>query len=159
MFPFRYRDEPPYIYPEEEEEESSSRNALYIAIGAAAGFVALGLSVECTAQTGIEKAGMQRVIGTGAVTGFVENMVAGRGFIAIACVVFGRWNPLGVLLACLFFGLTDAAQVRLQSLNPDIPYQFFVMAPYALAVVFLIFFAGRAGLPRALGVPFLSGRG
>ena len=92
-------------------------------------------------------------------SGFVENMVAGRGFIAIACVVFGRWNPLGVMLACLFFGLTDAAQVRLQSLNPDIPYQFFVMAPYALAVLFLIFFAGRAGLPRALGLPFRSGHG
>ena len=85
---------------------------------------------------------------------FVENMVAGRGFIAIACVVYGRWNPLGVMVAALFFGIADAAQIRLQALNPDIPYQFFVMAPYVLAVVFLIVFAGRVQMPSALGVPF-----
>lgn len=90
---------------------------------------------------------------------FVENMVAGRGFIAIACVVFGRWNPIGVMAVALFFGFADAAQIRLQTLNPDIPYQFFVMMPYALAVVALIFFAGRGGLPRALGIPFVGGRG
>jgi simple sugar transport system permease protein len=89
---------------------------------------------------------------------FVDNMVAGRGFIAVACVVFGRWNPIGVMSAALFFGLADAAQIRLQTLNPDIPYQFFVMMPYALAVVALVFFAGRGGLPRALGVPFIGGR-
>jgi simple sugar transport system permease protein len=93
-----------------------------------------------------------------ALGGFVEDMVAGRGFIAIACVVFGRWNPLGVLLAALFFGMADAAQIRLQALNPDIPYQFFVMMPYALAVLFLVFFAGRAQLPAALAQPFFAGR-
>jgi len=93
-----------------------------------------------------------------ALAGFVEDMVAGRGFIAIACVVFGRWNPLGVLLAALFFGMADAAQIRLQALNPDIPYQFFVMMPYALAVVALVFFAGRAQLPAALAQPFFAGR-
>ncbi len=89
---------------------------------------------------------------------FVENMVAGRGIIAIACVVYGRWNPLGVLLAALFFGMADAAQIRLQALKPDIPYQFFVMAPYVLAVLFLIVFAGRVRMPSALGVPFLGER-
>jgi simple sugar transport system permease protein len=90
--------------------------------------------------------------------GFVENMIAGRGFIAIACVVFGRWHPLGVLLAVLFFGLAEALQIRLQTLNPDIPYQFFVMMPYALAILALILFAGRAGAPAALRVPFVTGR-
>ena len=49
------------------------------------------------------------------------------------------------------------AQIRLQVLNPDIPYQFFVMAPYVLAVLFLIVFAGRVRMPSALGVPFLGG--
>lgn len=93
-----------------------------------------------------------------ALGGFVEDMVAGRGFIAIACVVFGRWNPLGVLLAALFFGMADAAQIRLQALNPDVPYQFFVMMPYALAVLSLVFFAGRAQLPAALAQPFFAGR-
>jgi simple sugar transport system permease protein len=93
-----------------------------------------------------------------ALAGFVEDMVAGRGFIAIACVVFGRWNPLAVMLAALFFGMADSAQIRLQALNPDVPYQFFVMMPYALAVVFLVFFAGRAQLPAALAQPFFAGR-
>lgn len=92
------------------------------------------------------------------VGGFVENMVSGRGFIAIACVVFGRWNPLGVMLAALFFGMADAAQIRLQMLNPDIPFQFFVMLPYVLAVAFLIVFAGRAQMPAALGIPFFGER-
>ncbi len=78
--------------------------------------------------------------------------------VAIACVVYGRWNPLGVMLAALFFGMADAAQIRLQALNPDIPYQFFVMAPYVLAVLFLIVFAGRVRMPSALGVPFLGER-
>lgn len=87
-------------------------------------------------------------------SGFVENMVAGRGFIAIACVVFGRWTPAGAVLAALFFGAAEAAQVRLQMLNPDIPFQFFVMMPYLLAVLFLVFFAGRTRMPSALGVPF-----
>ena len=92
------------------------------------------------------------------VGGFVENMVSGRGFIAIACVVFGRWNPLGVMLAALFFGMADAAQIRLQLLYPDIPFQFFVMLPYVLAVAFLIVFAGRAQMPAALGIPFFDER-
>ena len=89
---------------------------------------------------------------------FVENMVAGRGFIAIACVVYGRWNPLGVMGAALFFGMADAAQIRLQASNPDVPYQFFVMLPYVLAVLFLIVFAGQVRMPSALGVPFLGER-
>ncbi len=97
-------------------------------------------------------------LSTAQLSGFVENMVSGRGFIAVACVVFGRWNPIGAVLAALFFGAADAAQIRLQTLNPDIPYEFFVMMPYVLAVLFLIFFAGRAQMPSALGLPFLRGR-
>lgn len=81
---------------------------------------------------------------------FVEDMVAGRGFIAIACVVYGRWNPLGVLLATLFFGAADAAQIRLQPLFPGVPYQFFVMLPYVLAVGALVFLSRRSRLPAAL---------
>lgn len=97
-------------------------------------------------------------LATGQLAGFVENMVAGRGFIAIACVVFGRWNPLGVLLAALFFGAAEAAQIRLQSLIPGVPYQMFAMMPYVLAVVFLIFFAGRGQMPSGLAVPYVPGR-
>ena len=89
---------------------------------------------------------------------FVEDMVAGRGFIAIACVVYGRWNPLGVLLAALFFGAADAAQIRLQTLYPGIPYQFFVMLPYLLAIGALVFFSKSSRLPAALAQPFAPPR-
>jgi ABC-type uncharacterized transport system permease subunit len=89
---------------------------------------------------------------------FVEDMVAGRGFIAIACVVYGRWNPLGVLLATLFFGAADAAQIRLQTGYPGIPYQFFVMLPYLLAIGALVFFSKSSRLPAALAQPFAPPR-
>lgn len=89
---------------------------------------------------------------------FVEDMVAGRGFIAIACVVYGRWNPIGVLLATLFFGAADAAQIRLQPLFPGVPYQFFVMLPYVLAVGALVFLSRHSRLPAALAQPFAPPR-
>jgi len=92
------------------------------------------------------------------VNAFVEGMVAGRGFIAIACVVFGAWHPLGVLLACLGFGLTDALQIRLQIWYPGIPYQFFVMLPYVVALVALVVFACRSVGPAALGLSFRTYR-
>src|SRR5690606_31321101 len=90
------------------------------------------------------------------VNAFVAGMVAGRGFIAIACVVFGGWNPLEVLVACLRFGLADALQIRLQTWYPGIPYQFFVMMPYGVALVALVIFASRSFGPAALGLPFRS---
>jgi simple sugar transport system permease protein len=92
------------------------------------------------------------------INSFVENMVVGRGFIAIACVVFGRWHPLWTLAAALGFGITEAAQIRLQTWYPEVPYQFFVMLPYALAIGALVFMARSAALPRALGRPFVSER-
>ena len=61
---------------------------------------------------------------------FTENMSAGKGFIALAALILGRWNPLGALAACLFFGLSDALQLRLQFSSPDVPYQLFSMVPY-----------------------------
>ena len=80
---------------------------------------------------------------------FVEDMVSGRGFISIACVVYGRWNPLGVMTACLFFGVIDASQIRLQSIFSGVPYQFFVILPYALAIGALaLFFSTVANAKR-----------
>lgn len=93
-------------------------------------------------------------LSVGQIGSFVEDMVAGRGFIAIACVVYGRWNPLGVLLAALFFGAADAAQIRLQPLFPGVPYQFFVMLPYVLAVGALVFVSRRSRLPAGLARPY-----
>jgi len=107
---------------------------------------AVGIRVTMTRYACVIFGGAMSGVGgaylaTAQLSGFVENMVSGRGFIAIACVVFGRWNPLGVLLAALFFGAAEAAQIRLQSLIPGVPYQLFSMTPYILAVVFLMFLA------------------
>jgi ABC-type uncharacterized transport system permease subunit len=93
-------------------------------------------------------------LSTAQLAGFVENMVAGRGFIAIACVVFARWNPVGALVAALVFGIADAAQIRLQSLYPDVPYQIFIILPFVLALAALAAAARSAHLPAALGTPY-----
>jgi ABC-type uncharacterized transport system permease subunit len=86
--------------------------------------------------------------------GFVENMVAGRGFIAIACVVLARWNPLGVILVALVFGIADATQIRMQALFPGVPYQFFSIAPYLIAILSFGLVARRPAMPAGLGQPF-----
>ena len=93
-------------------------------------------------------------LSTAQLAGFVEDMVAGRGFIAIACVVFARWNPLGVLAVALIFGIADAGQIRLQPFFPQIPYQFFIILPYVLALVALAGSAKSASLPGALAQPY-----
>lgn len=88
---------------------------------------------------------------------FVEGMTAGRGFIALAMVVFGRWTPLGSLWAGLFFGAAFALQLRLQAGNVGIAYQFLQILPYVATVVALVFFRGQFAQPRALGVPYEAG--
>lgn len=90
--------------------------------------------------------------------GFVEGMTAGRGFLAIACVVFSRWNPILAIVIAVMFGIADAAQIRLQSYLPGIPYQFFVIVPYVLALVSLAIGSRSARMPTALGVPFFRMR-
>lgn len=85
---------------------------------------------------------------------FVENMVAGRGFIALAIVVFGRWRPIGVLLASLLFGLTYALQLRLQVQNLQVAYQFLLILPYLATLVAMILLRGESVQPKALGTPF-----
>ncbi len=69
---------------------------------------------------------------------FVEGMVAGRGFLAVACVMLGRRRPLIAFLSSLGFGLAEATQIRLQTLYPDLPYQFLVILPYIAAIVALV---------------------
>lgn len=82
---------------------------------------------------------------------FVKNMSAGRGFLALAAVIFGKWRPLPAVLACLFFGLTEALQIRLQ--GRGLPTQFVQMIPYLLTMVALAGLVGRSRPPSALGVP------
>jgi len=83
---------------------------------------------------------------------FTEGMSAGKGFIALAALIFGRWHPVGTVLACLLFGATEALQLRIQAFNLNIPYQFLLMLPYAIALLALVGLAGKSTPPAALGV-------
>ena len=85
---------------------------------------------------------------------FTENMIGGRGFIALAAVIFGKWNPLGAMAGTLVFGLADAAQLRLQVLGFRVPYEFFPMLPYVLTIVVLIKIVGKTNPPEALGISY-----
>jgi ABC-type uncharacterized transport system permease subunit len=85
---------------------------------------------------------------------FAENMSAGRGFIAIAVVALGRWNPLLVLIAALFFGAAAALQFLLQAVGLDLPYQFFLALPYVVTLAALAGKVGRGRAPAALALPW-----
>jgi ABC-type uncharacterized transport system permease subunit len=86
---------------------------------------------------------------------FSENMTAGRGFIALAANIFGRWTPMGSYLASLLFGFAQALQIKMQSYSSlNIPVQFFLMLPYILVVVVLAGFMGRAVAPAEVGKPY-----
>jgi simple sugar transport system permease protein len=81
---------------------------------------------------------------------FAEKMTAGRGYVAIAIVVLGRWHPAGVALAALLFGAATALQFLFQSLGLAVPYQFFLMLPYVLTLLALAGAVGRVEAPAGL---------
>lgn len=85
---------------------------------------------------------------------FSEGMSAGKGFIALAAIILGRWHPVGAVAAALFFGLCDALQLQLQFSNPHIPYQIFLILPFAAALVALVWFNGGTRQPEATGKIF-----
>lgn len=96
---------------------------------------------------------------------FSHNMTAGRGFMALAALIFGRWHPVSALWACLLFGFLDAAAIRLQGVRlPDylgggeVPVQAIQALPYVLTVVLLAGFIGSAVAPKALGKPYSKER-
>ena len=82
---------------------------------------------------------------------FAERMTAGRGFVAIAIVVLGRWHPVGALIAALLFGVLTALQYLFQALGFAVPYQLFLMLPYLLTLLALAGFRGKAIAPASLG--------
>lgn len=90
---------------------------------------------------------------------FTENMTNGRGFIALAANIFGRWTPVGSYLASLLFGFADALQIKLQILRGviSVPPQFFLMLPYVLTVIVLAGVIGRAVAPAASAIPYKKG--
>ncbi len=93
---------------------------------------------------------------------FVPNMTAGRGFMALAAMIFGKWHPVGAFWACLLFGFLDAVAIRLQGVPLPIiglvPVQAIQALPYLLTVVLLAGFIGRTVAPQALGRPYLKER-
>ena len=107
-------------------------------------------SVICGALAGIGGA----YLTTCYASTYTDGNVAGRGFIALAAVIFGRWSAGGVLLACLFFGFCDALQIRLQVSSSNIPYQFFQMIPYVATVVVLGVIGMKKAGPKASGKPY-----
>ena len=82
---------------------------------------------------------------------FAERMTAGRGFVAIAIVVLGRWHPVGAMAAALLFGALQALQYAFQAMGLDLPYQLFLMLPYGLTLLALAGAVGRTRAPGELG--------
>jgi simple sugar transport system permease protein len=93
---------------------------------------------------------------------FVPNMSAGKGFIALAALIFAKWKPVPVLYACLLFGFLEALGIVLQGrdlpLIGEVPVQIVQALPYILTVVLLAGFIGRADPPKAGGVPYVKER-
>ncbi|WP_058484957.1 ABC transporter permease [Defluviitalea phaphyphila] len=91
---------------------------------------------------------------TAYISTYSDGVVAGRGFIALSAVIFGRWMPGGVLLAALLFGFTDALQLRLQVMSSGTPYQLLAMIPYLSTLFVLAFFGIKKAGPKANGKPY-----
>ena len=125
---------------------------------------AAGVSVSRLRYSGVLLAGMLAGLGgaylsIGQSSLFTRNMTAGRGFIALAALIFGKWRPVETLLACLLFAFTEAVSIQMQGAvklpsGEDIPVQFINMVPYVLTIVVLAGFIGTSRAPRALGIPY-----
>ncbi len=122
---------------------------------------AAGIDVARVRYSGVLVSGALAAIGgaylsIGQSSLFTRNMTSGRGFIALAALIFGKWRPVQTLCACLFFGLTEAMTIQMQGVvklpsGDDIPVQFIQMVPYVLTIVVLAGFIGHSRPPRALG--------
>ncbi|WP_406107193.1 ABC transporter permease [Micromonospora globbae] len=88
---------------------------------------------------------------------FTKNMIGGKGFIALAALIFGRWNPTGALLAALFFGFADQLATYLSTINSVIPSQFLAMLPYLATILAVAGLVGRVRAPAADGKPYVKG--
>ena len=131
----------------------------------AAGLSVTGLRYGALAANGLlcGLAGSYLVLAQNA--NFVPNMTAGRGYMALAAMIFGKWHPVGALWACLLFGFLDAVAIRLQGValpaalgGGAVPVQAIQALPYVMTVVLLAGFIGRSRAPAALGVPYIKAR-
>lgn len=126
-----------------------------------AGVSVVGLRYAAVAICGVLCGIAGAYLATGLQAGFVKDMTAGRGFIALAALIFAKWRPWYALYACLLFGLLQAVALRYQNIDLGIlvlPVQFMDALPYILTVVILAGFVGKAIPPRAGGQPYVKER-
>jgi general nucleoside transport system permease protein len=119
----------------------------------------MGISVHrirylCTVIGGMLAGLAGSVLSLGLLNLFQEGITGGRGFIALAVVVFGNWNPLGALMGALIFSVSDALQLRLQALGVAVPHQLLLMSPYLVTLVTIVGVTGRSKPPAALAAPY-----
>jgi simple sugar transport system permease protein len=125
---------------------------------------AAGIRVQRIRYAGVVLSGVLAGIGgaylsIGQSSLFTRNMTAGRGFIALAALIFGKWRPVQTMLACLLFGFADAVTIQMQGVvkmpsGEDVPVQFIQMIPYLVTIIVLAGFIGQSRAPGALGVPY-----
>ena len=123
-----------------------------------AGISVNGLRYQAVLISGVLCGVAGTYLSTAASSGFVRDMTAGKGYLALAALIFGKWRPYPTLGACLLFAFTDALAVRLQGVSLPwvgvIPVQFILALPYVLTVLLLAGFVGRAVAPKSIGAPF-----
>jgi ABC-type uncharacterized transport system permease subunit len=128
----------------------------------AAGVSVKGLRYQALAINGVFSALAGSYLVLAQNPSFIPNMTAGRGYMALAALIFGKWNPGGALWACLLFGFLDAVSIRMQGvplpLIGEVPVQFIQALPYLLTVILLAGFIGNAVAPAALGKPYVKER-
>lgn len=127
-----------------------------------AGLSVAGLRYQAVLISGVLCGVAGAYLSTAASAGFTRDMTAGKGYLALAALIFGKWKPWQTLGACLLFALTDAFVTQLQGkalpLVGVIPVQFVLALPYVLTVLLLAGFVGKAVAPAAIGVPYAKGK-
>lgn len=125
----------------------------------------LGVNVTKMRYIGVLLSGVLGGIGGATITltttsTFAHNTISGQGFIAIAAMIFGKWNPLGAFGAAMFFGFSQAIRnyVQLFDWSKSIPQEFIFMIPYVLTIIVLVGAVGRSSAPAALGTPYDPGK-
>lgn len=124
----------------------------------ASGFSSSSIRMGALAVGGVLGGVAGAYLSLGIAGSFAENMTAGRGFVAIAMVTFGRWNPIGVLAAAAGIGYLDSLQYTLQSRGSTMPFQLFLALPYLAALAVLVAAGRGRAAPAALGIPYRRGR-
>jgi len=127
-----------------------------------AGISVAGLRYQGVLMSGLLCGVAGTYLSLAAGAGFIRDMTAGKGYLALAALIFGKWKPVPTLGACLLFAFTDALASRLQGVAIPVigvvPVQLILALPYALTVLLLAGFVGHSHPPKAIGVPYVKER-